>query len=219
MRAIRVSAVWAAAALLVGGLAMAGSNSLDVNAGCASEGSFGLEAIHDGTSTNNVFVQTDTPADESIYRVSFDFNPNGMDAPHAGKWYVGAALQEGAGSRPFQAICSFNIVNGFRCWCQYIQNNGILAATGKVDVPDNSFNTMMYEWVQSDPAPDPANGVCRITNVTTTQTAESTGFRNAAFAVGRYRMGITGRAQVLALGDGGSHCFDDFQSFRTLSAP
>ncbi len=208
--------IGALSALLIGSAAMAQNTVAVDQFVCNSEGDYGMQAIHDG-SGNTAFVQDDTPADEVIYRASFEFDPNTLSQPHASKFMIAAALQEGAGLRPFQVLMSFNNVNGNKVWCQYAQNNGNIGASAKLDVLPGEFNNVMIEWVQSDPAPA-ANGVCRVTVTNTggTNSVEANGFRNAAFAVGRARMGITGRA---AIPNNGTMCFDDFQSFRTLAAP
>jgi hypothetical protein len=199
----------------LGAAALQAANSLDVNAGCASEGSFGLEAIHDGT-TNTTFVEDGTPASETLYRMSFDFNTDTLNVPHAGKFFIAVALQEGAGLRPAQLIVSFNNVNGWRAWCQFAQNNGAIGKTplgDKVTVNSGITQQLMLEWRQSQGG-GIDDGICRLTNVTTSESTEVTDIRNSVYSIGRARIGITGRA---AIPTGGSLCFDDFQSFRTLA--
>lgn len=63
------------------------ANSLDVNAGAALEGDFGLEVIFDGADNNDdAYVGTDTPEAETSYRFSFLIDPSNISM--AAKKYV-----------------------------------------------------------------------------------------------------------------------------------
>ena len=59
----------AVAALIVPASALA-TNSLDVNAAAAMQGTFGLQVLFDG-STNNAYVEDQSPNAETIYHFSF----------------------------------------------------------------------------------------------------------------------------------------------------
>lgn len=202
----------ALAVLLIGTTAQAQSTS-DVNGACAAEGSFGYEVTKAPGATNTVWVQDDTPDNEGVYRMQFQFNTATMNAPHQGKYMIAVALQEGAGQRPAQMLLSYNIANGFKAWCQTAHNNGVLYATDKVSVTAGAWQTLMLEFRQSQGG-GIDDGLCRITNVSSGESYEIINFRNSAYAVGRARIGLTGRAQVPI---SGTHCWDDFSSFRTLA--
>lgn len=202
----------ALAVLLIGTTAQAQSTS-DVNGNCAAEGSFGYEVTKAGGATNTVWVQDDTPDSEGVYRMQFQFNTATMNSPHRGKYMIAVALQEGAGQRPAQMLLSYNNVNGYKVWCQTAHNNTVIYATNKVDVAAGTWQTLMLEFRQSQGG-GIDDGLCRITNVTSGASEEIIDFRNSNYAVGRARIGLTGRAQVPV---SGTHCWDDFSSFRTLA--
>lgn len=202
----------ALAVLLIGTTAQAQSTS-DVNGDCAAEGSFGYEVTKATGATNTVWVQDDTPDNESVYRMQFQFNTATMTVGHRGKYMIAVALPEAAGQRPAQMLLSYNNTNGFKAWCQTAHNNGIIWATPKVSVATGTWQTLMLEFRQSQGG-GTDDGLCRVTNVTTTESGEIIDFRNGNYSVGRARIGLTGRAQVPI---SGTHCWDDFSSFRTLA--
>jgi hypothetical protein len=184
-----------------------------VNGNCAAEGSYGYEVTKAPGATNTVWVEDDTPDNEGVYRMQFQFNTKDMTVPHRGKYFIAVALQEGAGLRPAQMIMSYNVVNGFKVWCQMAHNNGNIWSTGKVSVPENTWQTLMLEFRQSQGG-GIDDGMCRITNVSSGETYSLENFRNSAYSVGRARIGLTGRAMIPT---SGTHCWDDFASFRTLA--
>lgn len=202
----------ALAVLLIGTTAQA-QNTSDVNATCAAEGSFGYQVTKAPGSGNTVWVQDDTPDSEGVYRMQFQYNFATMVVPHGGKYFIAVALQEGVGKRPAQMIVSYNNVNGFKVWCQAAHNNGNIWTTPKVSVPGNTWQTLMLEFRQSQGG-GIDDGICRVTNVTSGEFGELTGFRNSAYSVGRARIGLTGRASIPV---SGYSCWDDFSSFRTLA--
>jgi hypothetical protein len=212
MRKLGTIMTIALALTFVGSVAQA-QNTWDVNAGCAASGSYGFEIIKVAGQTNTVFVEDDTPDNEAVYRMQYDFNTDTMTVPHRGKYMVGVALQEGAGQRPAQVLVSYNITNGWKVWVQTAHNNTIIYATPKLTLNPGVWQTIMVEWRQSQGG-GIDDGLVRVTNVSTGETAEITDFRNSNYAVGRARIGLTGRASVP---NNGSHCFDNFESFRTLA--
>jgi hypothetical protein len=66
----------AIAALLIGA-GSAHAAGLAVNGAAALQGSYGLEIVMDGTNAK-AYVEDQTPADESIYRISFLINMNDL---------------------------------------------------------------------------------------------------------------------------------------------
>lgn len=212
MRKINVTLLIGLAVLLVGSTAQA-QNEWFVNGTCAAEGTYGFQVVHN-SGTNTVFVQDDTPDHEGSYRMQFQFHVGSMVMPHRGKYYIGVALQDDAGQRPFQVVISNNNTNGVKVWAQTAHNNTVIYATDKVSITDpTSWVTLQVEWRQSVGG-GTDDGLVRVTNVTEGTSAEITGFRNSAYTVGRARIGLTGRATVPA---GGYHCWDEFESYRTLA--
>ena len=83
-------------ALLCAPMAFA-ANTLAVTGGAAHEGSFGMEANHDGSSTNVVYVQDNSPTDESAYTAKFLFAMNSLVFASGGD-LDGVALFRGDGA-------------------------------------------------------------------------------------------------------------------------
>ncbi len=202
-----------AVAVLAVGTTVKAQSSSAVNGNCAAEGSYGYEVTKAPGATNTVWVEDDTPDNEGVYRMQFQFNSKDMQVGHAAKYIIAVALQEGAGQRPAQMLISYNITNGFKVWCQSAHNNGVIYASPKVTIATNDWQTLMLEFRQSQGG-GIDDGLCRITNVSTGATGAIENFRNSSYAVGRARIGLTGRAQVPI---SGTHCWDDFASFRTLA--
>ncbi len=200
-------------AVLLAGSTVQAQNTWAVNGACAAEGSFGFQVTKAVGGSNTVFVEDDTPDNETVYRMQYQFNTATMVVPHQGKYIVGVALQEGAGQRPAQVLISYNASNGWKVWLQTPHNNGVLYATPKVDLTPATWQTLMIEFQKSQGG-GIDDGMVRITNVSTAASAEITNFRNSNYTVGRARIGLTGRATIPT---SGTHCFDDFSSFRTLA--
>jgi len=74
-------------ALMVFASAWAGAATLSVNGAAALEGSFGMEIGYNGT-TNQVFVQDDTPDTEPTYNFEFRHNFNNMFMPAESTQFV-----------------------------------------------------------------------------------------------------------------------------------
>jgi hypothetical protein len=201
-------------ALAAGAPALA--NNLDVNAGCAREGSFGLESIKLASNTSPTFVEDNSPVSEAVYRAEFWFNPQNMTMAHGVRHIINVALQEGAGQRPFQVFVDRHNSLGYRLFCQVARNNGTLAGSTRVSVAGNDWNLVRVEWRQSQGG-GIDDGFCRVEVIdgpAAPGTAEILNQRNSVLAVGRVRMGLTGSLDAATVG---SHCFDSFASFRTLA--
>lgn len=90
-------------AMMVGVLALLGSgaalaqNSLTVTNGAAIQGNFGLQVNLPGASTNNVFVEDQSPADESRYIIDFWVNRGTLSYPNTTSIRIGAVGTTGGG--------------------------------------------------------------------------------------------------------------------------
>lgn len=73
-------------ALLVSGAAWA-ANTVTVTAGAALQGNFGMSVNFDG-STNNAYVEDQSPNDESVYHVTFTAHRNTWDPANTASFYV-----------------------------------------------------------------------------------------------------------------------------------
>ena len=189
------------------------ANSIDVNASAAMEGSFGLEAIADGTATN-AFVQDDSPANETIYRASFMFDPNSMTMITGGRHIVFSATADSTnGNKAAITLQVKRKSSGFAIRAMSQVTAGTQREkTGDIALTD-APHTVQLEW-QVASGSGVADGYLRLT-VDGTTFVERTNIRSFTQSIKNAKLGHL--ASSVDPATVGSHYFDDFQSFRTLA--
>ncbi len=246
MRSFKLCCLATALLLATAGVAVAGSNSLTVvtnnppgnancqgqtggcqaDASCVQEGEYAMRVRAVDGDDSAVFVEADDSngfSDETVVRQVFWFSPDNMTANHGAKHFVNAANRSGGGKAPFRGVYRYNGNTGeHKMLLACITNcpgatNCSNKRTGRVTL-DPGFNQILLEWAHSDAAPNPANGVCRIEVIggpAAGQEFATTNHRSTQATVAGVKLGMFGAPQSPSTD--GDHCFDDYQSFRTLA--
>ena len=227
--------VLVAAALLLTAGAAFGANSIDVNNAAAmgpdnggtacSGGNCGLEIIFDG-SVNVAKVVDDTPADESLYRAEFYMNFDNLTMGDGTFFVAMRATDLDLFRSAFQILVTrkFNI---FRLSGRAGTNNpAVFRITPRINISDGDGEILMRaEWEQS-PAPATPGGEFTLTIVdcggcasegqsVNTTDFHGVGANNNSVGVDDLHAGAVGNIPGT---NNGSMYFDEFASFRTLSA-
>ena len=211
----------AACIVLLAGSAMA-QNTLSVTPGAALEGTnYGMEIYLDG-STNTVYVEDDTPVDETVYRAVFSIDPNSFTmAQGASRFaiFFGRDFNP-TGGMPSGGMLRIEMVkknDKFRILAKIKKNNGLWVKTNTPGtgwlVLGDEPRRVMLEYVAG-----PSSGVIRLVRLDTMSTVENTGVNNSFWNLDNIRLG----APRLMTGIGsfnGTMYFDEFESYRTLATP
>lgn len=201
------------------GLLMAGSiasaNSLDVNAGAAISGSFGLEVtVNDTTPT---YVVSTHPAQEPAVAVEFNIDVNTVDLGNTQKVRMLRLMSSDAGAHPGPILTVFLKKNdtgtGFfiGVWAKSsalefwnFVGRFWLAPQGGAEAPHN----IRVEWVQADSGVQ--NGTCTVFK-DDVQMIQKTNIWSAMYDVNAAHFGIF---NVEAATRSGSYYLDDFVMTR-----
>ena len=229
MRVSRMMLLLAVACLIAPGTLQA-ANSLDVNGPAAIEGNYGLEILHDG-SGNRVYVKDNSPADETVYRMSFWVDKTVISMDNCGgscatRYVMFLARQEDPTAvTVFRVIFGRLAVDGAGSTPRYTvrlgtrQDNGNFRYIGGVVV--GSVKQIMVEWAAGN-----GDGVARLyarnnTGLAFSLKGERTDLDNDTMNIDHIRLGACS-----ALDDQGSDVLtsgslylDSFESYRTLSTP
>jgi len=207
------------ACLVAGPIFAANGLSVPANGDCSMNGTnYGLEVHLDPGDTQIVFVEDQTPADETVYRASFWFNPNAISMGATQRFPIFLVRHSS-----FQNVLRLQLHrnaanNKYRLRLQVLKNNGDWAnarefdATGAFFLPigDGSVERLVtVEVVFGD------NATSQIALTANGLTFTKTGYFSDNWSVDHVRMGATRN-----LGSGtysGDMCFDEFESFRTLA--
>jgi hypothetical protein len=205
--------VMASLAILVALPAFA-ANSLDVNANAAMEGSFGLEVISDGTATN-AFVQDDTPDSESIYRISFMFDPNSMSMTVGGRHFIAAVTADSSqGNKSCVELLLRRTASGYDI---RMFTAPTAATSGRKKTPPQPLSdgphTIEIQW-QTSSGPGIEDGLIQM-RIDGGAWVGRSDIRSWTQAVKNAKLGFL--ASSVDPTTIGSHYYDDFQSFRTLA--
>lgn len=214
MRAIRMTLI-VAAVFALAGTAMA-DNSVYVDASAAMNGTnYGLVLNLDGTTTNT-FVEDQTPADETVYRASFWFDPNTLSMSNTDKFVVFLAR-----TSTFKNILrlQFNYLNGnYRVRLQVLKNNESWADCRLNGDTGTRFITITDDptWITIESVF--GNNTVSVARVTANGvTHYKDGYQSANWSVDRIRMGGPRMPQAQGGPFTGMVYFDEFESFRTLA--
>ncbi len=207
-------------ACLVAGPVLA-ANGLTVPPGgeCSMNGTnYGLEVHLDPGDTQLVFVEDQTPANETIYRASFWFNPNALSMGSTERFPI-FIVRDSSFNNVIRLQLHRNAANDkYRLRLQVKKNNLDWAnarefdSTGAFFLPigDGSVERLVtIEVVFGDAATSEialtANGF----------TFTKTAYVSDNWSVDHVRMGAT---RNLSSGSySGDMCFDEFESYRTLA--
>jgi hypothetical protein len=182
---------------------------LTASANAAMTGSFGLDALVNDTS--GLYVQDDTPADESYYRASFQFDPNGFDPGELQNHFrtrIFIGFEDGP--RRLFAVVLRRIAGQYAIMGRARLDDNSQANTGFVNITDDVHTIDLY-WKRSS-GPDANDGTFEISidGVPTSLT----GLDNSISSVDFVRLG----ALSVKSGAAGNLYWDQFQSFRNLTA-
>lgn len=214
MKALRMTLMVVTIVALAGS-AMA-QNSLDVTNAAAMNGTnFGLEAILDG-STNNIFVEDQTPAEETTYRATFWFDANDLPMANADKFVVFLA-RTSAFNNILRLQFNYNSGN-YRVRLQVKKNNDVWA-----DCRLNGDSGLRFMTIGNEPTQITIEAVFGDNTVSYAGvtangvTHYKDGYQSANWAVDRIRMGGPRMAQAQGGPFTGTVYFDEFESYRTLA--
>jgi len=212
-----------AIASLVTMAANAGSTSLDVNAGAALEGSFGLEVIF-ASSTGLAYVQDDTPNDEATYNAEYRLTVDGDNLQIAVANDASSRHEVFRARNPANLIrmeihcrvapggpgtgnCGTGNDGQWRAKSYYRRDNNTWGFCGQVGFVPTGNTTYSVEWGQGTGA---ADGFMRFFK-NGDLVRECTGIDNDDRGVNTARLGAPGRVDT---GTSGSSYMDSFVSTR-----
>lgn len=211
------------------GVAMA-ANTLAVNAGAALNGTnFGMQVSVDANaapncagagngSTNNVFVETAHPTDETHYLMRFWVNPNNLNLCANKSIRIGVLGDDGPAGQHVIVFLKRNDVDAsWRINTWYRDESGAFFAGPGVFIVGqavpNQARQVEIEWTAATTAA--ANdGILSVRRIapTTAGPFTATGIDNA-FQVDYGRFGILAGSGAAAQGDS-FYKFDEFESYR-----
>ena len=183
---------------------------LTASANAAMTGSFGLDALVNDTS--GLYVQDDTPADDSYYRASFQFDPNGFDPGESqNKFRTRIFIGFEDGPRRLFAVVLRRIGGQYAIMGRARLDDNSQANTGFVDITDDVHTIDLY-WKRSS-GPDANDGTFEIA-IDGAPPSALTGLDNSISSVDFVRLG----ALSVKPGAAGNLYWDEFASFRNLTA-
>jgi hypothetical protein len=183
---------------------------LTASANAAMTGSFGLDAFVNDTS--GLYVQDDTPADDSYYRASFQFDPNGFDPGESqNKFRTRIFIGFEDGPRRLFAVVLRRIGGQYAIMGRARLDDNSQANTGFVDITDDVHTIDLY-WHRSS-GPDANDGTFEI-SIDGAPPSALTGLDNSISSVDFVRLG----ALSVKPGATGNLYWDAFASSRNLTA-
>lgn len=216
MKALRMTLMVVAIVALAGSAMAANTVYVDQSGVGAMNGTnYGLTLDLDGT-TSNAFVEDQTPADETVYRASFWFDPNSLPMNPTNKFVVFLARHN---SFTNVLRLQFNYLNGtYRVRLQVLKNNSAWADTRLNDTSGARFITIGDQptWITIEAVfGDAATSLAQVTANGVTH--YKTTYQSTAWSVDRVRMGGPRMPQAQGGPFTGDIYFDEFESFRTLA--
>ena len=209
----------AACVLLIAGTAAA-QNTLYVDPVAAMNGTnYGMVTELDGSS-NAIYVEDDTPLDETTYRAIFWFDPNSFTmAQGASRMAIFFVRDfDPTGGMPAGGMIRIELVkknDKFRVLAKIKKNNGLWVKTNTPGtgwlVLGDEPRQIMLEYVAG-----PGDGLIRLTRMDGGGMVENTSINNSFWNVDNIRLGAPRLMTGVASFDGTMY-FDEFESFRTLA--
>ena len=214
MKALRMT-LMVVAVIALAGSAMA-QNTVYADATAAMNGTnYGLVLDLDG-STSNAFVEDQSPADETVYRATFWFDPNDMSMANADKFVVFVA-RTSAFVNVLRLQFNYNSGN-YRVRLQVLKNNSVWADCRLGGDTGLRFMTIGNEPTQITVETVFAAAATAYAGVTANGvTHYKDGYQSANWAVDRIRMGGPRMPQAQGGPWNGMVYFDEFESYRTLA--
>ena len=121
------------------------ANTLDVNAGAALAGNFGLEILIDGSS-DNAYVEDLTPDGEVVYRAEFKSNPNSISMADGGFHMI--FMGRGNGGVNMIRIAMVRKAGDYKIICRIKKDGPGTGFCGKFTMGPNNTRVGL-EWVTS----------------------------------------------------------------------
>jgi hypothetical protein len=199
------------------------------------EGTYSLVVHHDNTST--AYVVDQTPADESIYRFEFLFNPNDI-SPGTANWRHTIFWAQSLNTRPGNGTCPTNPAAKIPAYRLFLtlRDGGTLygvravlfgnicgrIGTINVDVPSNSPSKICGYWMQgADSVTQGESGLAVVGATDPCPTFgdaayETAAIRNNELAIMQVALGSLA-TNPFGAGENGDLTFDSFASYRTLA--
>ncbi len=209
-------------------------NPNPLDAECVHDGEYGMRIATTPGDASAMFVEAGESVgfnDETLFRAQFWFRPSDMDIRLGRKHFLMAATP---GTTQYGAI--LGIQSPFRL--AFFKNTNTLerkvnlnckancptpgtcpsAVTTKLNLGTDptQWSLIQVEWGHNTPGS--FDGTCRISILEGAGAGQSAevGLANRQYSINSVRMGFSGGA-VIDPQSNGKHCYDDFQSFRTLA--
>jgi cysteine-rich repeat protein len=187
---------------------MGSSTDLTVTGAAALQGSFGLQGVVNDT--EGLYVQNDSPTDESRYRVRFRFDPNGFDPGEAQSHFrtrILIAFDETPTQRRLLAVVLRRIAGQYAIMGRARRDDNSQANTGFTPIGAGA-HWVQLDWRRST-GPDALDGRLEMW-VDGTSVSTLTGLDNSISAVDFVRLG----ALSVKAGAAGTLRWDHFESRR-----
>ncbi len=212
-----------------------GANPNPLDASCVQEGEYAMRVSQVPPATSAMFVEAGDTAgfdDETIFRAQFWFNPRTMMVDHGRKHFILVATpgvrDPGSGiigtNAPFRVQFHHNNFTderklSLRCKVNCLNPGQCPSGAGsKVTLASDDWNLVLVEWAHNTPGLQ--DGICRIQIIDGPMAGQDSGnpagVINRQYSINSVKMGYTGGV-FLQPTSSGQHCYDDFQSFRTLA--
>lgn len=197
-------------------------------------GPCGLEITFDGTTAKS-FVKSDSPSNESIYRARFWWNPNNLGTDSRldeGETFIilrttdvnGTPNSGGVEQAAFQVLARYKSDKGLRTWVRLVTNNyppPNARFSNRIDLDPNGGPVQLeVEWVQGDVCGE-LSGLVTLRAIDGQQAGKevSAVANNCELDVDDIILGLVTYAEDFGSPlNGTSMYFDEFESFRSLSA-
>lgn len=225
-------AILACALVALAAMPAAAANSLAVTPAAALQGSnYGLAVTNDFATHNDVYVSSQHPSDETIYRFSFRIFPGDLPAPTVESDYLIGFVRTNGGARPWSIPIYLRRQNEY--WTLQTntrQDNDQFPAWNFALKICGNENTVIpcsvYEWggVQFEfeyhtaTSPGASDGWMRVKKVGTAEMAMFSNLTNYTRTVTEIRWGAIFQGNSINRPTGaGTYHFDDFESYRTAA--
>lgn len=212
-----------------------GANPNPLDAACVKSGEYAMRistVTGDATPRFVLAGAANGFNDETVFRAQFWFNPRDMFIRHGFRHFL---LETLPGTTQYGAVLGilspfrvslfrnqftgeYKVEMGCRANCFDPATCGSAATFPRLTLgTGNAWSLIQVEWAHNTPGLFDA--VCRISIIDGAgagQFAEVSGLSNRFYSIDSCKLGFIGGVFIDPQTDG-SHCYDDFQSFRTLA--
>lgn len=177
---------------------------LSVTGAAALQGSFGMQALIDGTGT--IYVTDETPAAEPFYRAQFRIDPNSLTMGADEAFDI---LGLDSGTTAVVRLQLRRTAGDYRLQFLLIDNSGTVRVSPNTVISDGP-HTVQFDWSANSTAG--ATDGSAVLSVNGVPKVTMSGAQVGSRRLDRVRFGASGSIDA---GTSGTFFLDDFQSWRT----